>query len=261
MSTSFKISIIGSGNIAYHLTHHLLATGHHINSIYTRQAKEWMDELASIPHKNSLDYKDEYADFIIIAIKDEAVGKVLSELKNVTNAQLLHTSGTLGLDIFKEHGFDDCGILYPFQTIQRSRKIDMGEVNYFVEAPDMVNEEKLTRFCEAANFKHEWVDSYHRSIYHLAAVFSSNFINHLLTLSKEILDEHGLNFKLLEPLIYETINKALDLQPKYTQTGPAVREDKVIIDRHMKMLDNDESKQKIYQIMSDSIIQSLKHLK
>ena len=257
MSTSFKISIIGSGNVAFHLTHHFIKSGHHINSIYTRQAKKWMDELASIPHKKDLDYKDEYADFIILAIKDEAVSKVLSQLKNVSNAQLLHTSGTLGIDVFKDHGFDDGAILYPFQTIQRSRAIDMSTVNYLLEAPDSANEEKLKRLCENANLPYRWVNTHDRSIYHLAAVFSSNFINHLMTISKQILDDNQLDFDLLKPLIFETINKALALQPKYTQTGPAVREDNKIMNRHIEMLGDEDLKQ-IYRIMSDSIMKSFK---
>lgn len=259
MSTSYRISIIGSGNVAYHLTHHLIEKGHTINSIYTRQAKKWMDDLASIPHKSNLDYQDEYCDFIIIAIKDKAVDKVLSEIKNVSNAQLLHTSGTLDVNVFEKYGFEDYGILYPFQTIQRSRPIDMSTVNHMIEAKDGVSLEKLELLCESADLKYRVVNSADRSKYHLAAVFASNFLNHLLTISKDLLDQENLDFNLLKPLIDETIAKALALQPKYTQTGPAVREDKQIMDKHISMLGDRKDLVQIYQLMSDNIIASLKH--
>ncbi len=258
MSTSYRISIIGSGNVAYHLTHHLIKKGHTINSIYTRQAKKWMDDLASIPHKDNLDYKNEYCDFIIIAIKDKAMDQVLGDLKNISNAQLLHTSGTLDLNVFERHGFEDYGILYPFQTIQRSRPIDMSSIHYMVEAKDHVSLEKLELLCESANFNFKEVNSSDRAKYHLAAIFASNFLNHLLTISKDLLDKENLDFELLKPLIDETVAKALALQPKYTQTGPAVREDKTIMDRHIEMLGDRDDLKEIYRIMSDNIIASLK---
>ena len=259
MSTTFKISIIGSGNVAYHLTHHLISKGHHINSIYTRQAKTWMDDLASIPHKSDLDYSNEYSDFIIIAIKDKAVEEVLSKMENTSNAQIIHTSGTLGLDVFEKFKFEDYGILYPFQTIQRSRPIDMSSVNHMIEARDKINLEKLEMLCNSADLKFELVDSENRAKYHLAAIFASNFLNHLLTISKEILDKENLDFDVLKPLINETVNKALALQPRYTQTGPAIREDKKIMDKHVEMLGDRDDLIKIYRLMSENIIQSFKH--
>ena len=50
----------------------------------------------------------------------------------------------------------------------------------------------------------------------MAAVFASNFVDHMLTLSKEILEKNSLSFDLLKPLIHETIAaRAFELWEKY----------------------------------------------
>ncbi len=68
------------------------------------------------------------------------------------------------------------------------------------------------------------------------------------------MDERGLNFEWLKPVILETINKALATGPEYSQTGPAVRGDLEILDEHMKYLKSDKTLAKIYEIISQDII-------
>ena len=65
-------------------------------------------------------------------------------------------------------------------------------------------------------------DSQTRQKIHLAAVIASNFTNHMLTTGKEIASGAGIPFNLFEPLIKETISKALENGPEVSQTGPAV---------------------------------------
>lgn len=88
----------------------------------------------------------------------------------------------------------------------------------------------------------------------MAAVFASNFSNHMLTLSKGILEQNNLTFDLLKPLISETINKSLAIGPEDAQTGPAKRGDLEILDRHMEFLTEDETLSEIYKLISQSII-------
>ena len=98
------------------------------------------------------------------------------------------------------------------------------------------------------------IDSEERKALHVAAVFASNFTNHMLTLSKEILQKNDLSFDLLKPLITETINKSLTIGPENAQTGPAVRSDLEILDHHMEFLQEDPKLAEIYQLISQAII-------
>jgi hypothetical protein len=58
---------------------------------------------------------------------------------------------------------------------------------------------------------------------HVAAVFVSNFTNHLYTLAADYCSKEGLNFQMLFPLIIETALRLRNHLPADMQTGPAAR--------------------------------------
>ena len=58
---------------------------------------------------------------------------------------------------------------------------------------------------------------------------------------------------LFAPLIRETTAKALECGPVDSQTGPARRKDKAVMDSHIKMLEGHPDWQKIYTFVSESI--------
>ena len=60
------------------------------------------------------------------------------------------------------------------------------------------------------------------------------------------------NWDILKPLIQETANKILLLDPAKAQTGPARRNDQVTINAHLKLLMNDDYK-KLYKTFTQLI--------
>lgn len=99
------------------------------------------------------------------------------------------------------------------------------------------------------------MNSEDRLKYHIAAVFASNFSNHMLTLAGDYLKKHKLPDHILNPLIQETILKFIERGDRDVQTGPAVREDMKTLKKHEEILKNDPDFQKIYTFVSESIIQ------
>ena len=83
----------------------------------------------------------------------------------------------------------------------------------------------------------------------MAAVFANNFTNHMCHLSNEFCDQKDVPFKLLLPLIKETAGKLEDLSPYDAQTGPARRNDKGTLKKHLSQLKSE----KIYSVLSKSI--------
>ena len=69
----------------------------------------------------------------------------------------------------------------------------------------------------------------------------------------EILDQSEISFDLLKPLITETAQKAIDNDPVKAQTGPAVRNDQNVIQKHLEMLKDSPEFEKIYRFVSESI--------
>ena len=92
-----------------------------------------------------------------------------------------------------------------------------------------------------------------RSYLHIAAVFACNFANHMYALSERLLEKNGLPFDAMLPLIDETARKVHELSPGKAQTGPAVRGDENVMNKHLDMLAEDEELQELYRRISKSI--------
>lgn len=74
----------------------------------------------------------------------------------------------------------------------------------------------------------------------------------MFTLANEVLSERGIAFDALRPLIVETAAKVLEMEPKKAQTGPAIRLDVKVINKHLELIKDDKIKE-IYTILSESI--------
>ena len=69
----------------------------------------------------------------------------------------------------------------------------------------------------------------------------------------KLLENKGLSFAMLRPLIFETAHKVMLLNPEEAQTGPAKRGDESIMNMHKSMLKGDKDLLKIYTILSEGI--------
>ena len=92
-----------------------------------------------------------------------------------------------------------------------------------------------------------------RRYLHLAAVFACNFTNHMYALSASLLEKQGLPFDAMLPLIDETSRKVHELSPAQAQTGPAIRRDKNVLDKHLSMLQEEPVMKELYEIISKNI--------
>lgn len=68
----------------------------------------------------------------------------------------------------------------------------------------------------------------------------------------------GVPFEVLQPLILETIGKAIELGPENSQTGPAVRYDLNTIEKHLDLLSFSPDLKNIYDLITKSIIRYYK---
>jgi len=196
---------------------------------------------------------DEPADIIIVAVPDHRLQKILSSIKCPENTLVAHTAGSFGLEVFPSR-LKHTGVFYPLQTFSKERKISFSDLPFFIEASSSENEDMLKTLAESIGGKIYVVDKEHRKMLHLAAVFVCNFVNHMLTAGQEITTNAGLSYEVLEPLIAETISKAMELGPDQSQTGPAVRNDKNTIAKHIDLLSFSPELQNIYNDVTESII-------
>lgn len=195
------------------------------------------------------------ADVYIIAVSDSAIGAVSEMLEVSPGSAVVHTSGGTPMDSISER-ISNRGVIYPLQTFSEGRSIDMRSVPLLIEYNSAEAGQKIRELAWALSRDVREASSETRNKLHIAAVFASNFTNHLYSIARDIAAEEGFDFSILKPLIEETTAKALaGNDPARVQTGPAARGDGITLQRHIELLGgNDRSiREKIYRLLSNSI--------
>ncbi|GHT15345.1 hypothetical protein FACS189426_22850 [Bacteroidia bacterium] len=248
-----KIVLMGAGNVATHLGLALQEKGFSIVQVYSRTftSAERLGNLLQTNYTNELQAVYPDADIYIFSVKDAVLSSVLGELPALSGL-LIHTAGSLPLDAFAGCS-QRFGVLYPLQTFGKNRKISFENIPVFIEANNPSDEQLLEEIASVISNKVFRLTSEKRKFLHLAAVFACNFTNHLYAQAAEIMEEQDLPWELLLPLVQETADKIKDLHPREAQTGPAVRYDENVINRHLELLNKEVEKQTIYLLLSQSI--------
>ncbi|HYC87213.1 MAG TPA: DUF2520 domain-containing protein [Chryseosolibacter sp.] len=252
-----NVTFIGSGNVAWHLAPALDNTDFPVREVFSRNihhASALVEKLYQATPRATLDFSQSNSHIFVIAASDDAIPEIVNELVLPANAILLHTSGSVPLSALGPAATPNIGVLYPLQTFSKSKKIDWKEVPVFVESENADTERVLVAMAKAVSKKVNRITSSERKALHIAAVFASNFVNHMLTIAKDIASSHKISFDHLKPLVTETITKALMIGPENSQTGPASRGDLEMLDRHMEFLRYDDDLAEIYRIVSQHIV-------
>jgi predicted short-subunit dehydrogenase-like oxidoreductase (DUF2520 family) len=246
-----NIILVGSGNVATHLGIALQNCNYKIVQVYSRSnenAKKLAQKLNTDFTNDLTQLKD--ANLIIVSVNDDAISDVLSQLKNTA---IVHTSGSIGVDIFNDN-FSNCGVFYPLQTFNKEVEVNISEVPFCIEGNSLKFENQLTQIAKRISNNVVVMDSEQRKQLHIAAVFACNFSNQMFAIADDLLAEKNIDFKILLPLIKQTIAKLYENKPKTVQTGPAKRKEKKVIQNHINSL-SDEKTKEIYKLISDSIME------
>ena len=252
-----NISFIGSGNLAWHFALALDNAGFVVKEVYSPNARHaglLTQRLYQAEVKASLDFSTSPSSIFIVAVNDESISEIAREIILPDEAVLAHTSGGVPLADLQFAATPNIGVFYPLQTFTKEKKIDFKQTPIFIESINAETENVLMTLARALSNQVRKIASEERKALHVAAVFASNFTNHMLTLSKEIMERNGLNYEWLKQLISETINKSLQLGPEAAQTGPARRGDLETLEKHLAFLQNDPATAEIYKIISQHII-------
>lgn len=263
------ITLVGSGNVATWMAQRLQGSSRFpVTQVYSRKLEnarrladlsgaEAIDDIKALNPDNQI---------FIFALVDNAYETILPQLPFRLPAAFL-TSGTFSCQCLKAYA-DSYGVIYPLQTFTKSQDMRGMEVPLCLEyqgpTPLSVGAQppqecggsyeqmrslarELSPLCYA-------VSEAQRARMHLAAVFACNFSNAMYHIAYKLLEEKGLPFEMLLPLLRQTVEKVSKMPPAEAQTGPAARRDFNVMEAHLAELD-DEGLQEIYRMMSEMIIQ------
>lgn len=250
---TMKVVILGAGNLATNLAHALYKAHHSITQVYSRteESAQILAKQVGAAAINDVSLLSSDADMYLVSVSDSALSDVLQRaVKGREDAFFVHTAGSMPMDVIPTQRR---GVLYPMQTFSKQRLVDFISIPIFFEASNDNDLGMLERLGQSVSQRVYQLCSADRVYLHLAAVFCSNFANHCYTLSAEILHAHNIPFDVMLPLIDEVAEKVHSVSPENAQTGPAVRHDWNVINKHLQLLSADPLKQQIYRIMSNSI--------
>ncbi|WP_297908928.1 DUF2520 domain-containing protein [uncultured Parabacteroides sp.] len=253
-----NVVFIGAGNLATRLSLEMRKAGMNISQVYSR-TKEHAETLADklgcgwtvFPEKIVDD-----ADLYVFSLKDAVLQEVIARVKP-NNGLWVHTAGSMPISVFE--GFTPkYGVIYPLQTFSKNREVDFKKIPFFLEANSLEDEKVLEKVARALSCDVRFLSSEKRKNLHLAAVFACNFTNHIYALAEKILAGQQIPREVLLPLIDETAAKVHMMPPAQAQTGPAIRYDENVINKHMAMLEDPDMRD-IYELISRSIHKEARH--
>ena len=252
-----KIVILGAGNVGTHLFRVFTqAKEVHVVQWYNRSLENIKQYPKEVAITDQLGHLEE-ADVYLVALSDDAIPITANELAPLKGI-VAHTAGSVPMDVLKHH--TNQGVFYPLQTFSKNRAVDFKSIPICIEANNDQNKETLTKLAHAIGENIHYINSTQRMGLHTAAVFVNNFTNHLYQVGAQICEEQEVPFDLLRPLIAETAVKIESITPKEAQTGPALRNDKTTLQKHMDQLSNPVFKN-LYLTLTESIQKNDEHSK
>ncbi len=249
-----RIVLVGAGNVAWHLGHACLKAGIQIVRVINRTQTSGQELAGELQTTSSTDFGATVpeCDFIIVAVKDSILKGILHQI-HPAGAILLHTSGSHGLDVFPKED-SKFGVLYPFQTLTKGLYTDFAQLPLCIEASDDTTLSAIKNFAGKLSSSIWSLSLLQRRNLHLSGIIINNFTNHLVARTFDYMDKHRLDKELIKLLLRETIRKLEKISPYEAQTGPARRNDTEIIQKHLELLAQETELQKLYKLLTDSII-------
>jgi predicted short-subunit dehydrogenase-like oxidoreductase (DUF2520 family) len=250
-----NIVLIGSGNVATVLGRKSLAAGHRIVQVYNRNA-DHANVLATRLGTTSTSYIssiERKADLMIVALRDDAVDFLVKEIGEVRSI-LVHTAGALSINEVRGSN-KSFGVIYPLQSLRKEIEI-LPTLSILVEGNNANTTRLLKEFALSIATSVTEADDEARLKYHLAATIVNNFTNHLYTLAASFCKKENISFAALQPLIEETAIRLRNTTPQKAQTGPAIRNDQITIEKHQQLLKKYPDILKYYNLFTEEIQQS-----
>ena len=204
----------------------------------------------------TLEGLDDEADLYIIAVSDSAVEEVAKKMPKVKGI-VVHTTGSVPMDVLKGIDCKGYGVMYPFQTISKMRPLEAKDIPLLLEANNDETANFLKETAKEYGFENaEMADSKKRGIVHLTGAFACNFTNAMIAISQKILKEADINPEIAMPLIAETFEKVKSIPAREAQTGPAARKDYPTLKKHEALLEAMDMniEKEIYKVVSDYIM-------
>ena len=241
-----RISIVGYGNVGRALSAYFSSRGIIVEQVVVRKVPHtYNSTLPFLVNPDCTLLKP--VDMVLVCVNDSVVDEVIQAIPSTQF--VAYTSGSIKLEELQRK--ENIGVFYPLQTFSGEVIQNMPHIPILIESNDTGKLKLMKQFAEQFFNSVSTLSSTDREKLHLAAVFVNNFTNHLYHLAFDYLATHQLDFELLKPLIQETVSKLHHFPPYEAQTGPARRNDDIILAKQQAMLTGVQLE--LYKLFTQSI--------
>lgn len=196
---------------------------------------------------------NETAGAYILAVNDDALYDLALDLR-LPDKLVVHTSGSTPMEVLKPISLHH-GVVWSPQTFVRDLSLDYSSLPLCIEGDSADTEVTLTELFSTISPHIHRLDFQQRRWAHLAAVMVSNFGNAINALAQDLMEHHGLDFGMLQPLAEATAKK-IGYGPLWPQqTGPAARHDNRTLDAQRRLLADQPQMLELYNLLTDIIQQ------
>ena len=246
-----RITIIGAGSVGTALALACSKEGYEIAAVYSRNASDAVKLARRVSAGEAsalVDRRKPISGMVFLTVPDDAVAAAAATMaaqqKHWKGVTVYHTSGALAspaLSALKKSGAST-GSFHPLQTFPKQGKPGtLGNVHVCVEGDAAAVSAGKNLASELG--AHPFVlTEKQKVLYHIAAVFSPNYVVTLLSIVEKLGSQFGLEeratISLFRPLLETTIENVYRMGATHALTGPIARWDVETIRRHTNALSN-----------------------
>ncbi len=201
------------------------------------------------------------ADLIILTVPDNRINEAAQNALKFGHSRTIavHTSGAFDssrLEIFKKKDLP-VAAWHPLQTFTQSflpKQRWQGITTTFEGSPKALP--AIKELCAHLDCEVLPLSKEQKTVLHLAAVITANFIPALFSAGSSLLQKQGIPWeqaqKLLIPLMRQSLNNIAGNPPDSALSGPLQRGDLETLQKHLAYLEENEPPQlaELYRLMS-----------
>ena len=266
----YTVGIIGFGKLGSVLAHYFSSVSELAWIVVKNNASK---NISNLPATilDSIQQIHDIPHIIILSVPDDEIEtcslQLSKQIKQNAETFIIHCSGALGKDVLqscKDKGARIAAI-HPFQTFLGP--VNLQGIPWSIDA-DEENQSLCIRFIEKVEgipivLSQKMLRD--KTVYHIAAVISSNFLVVLTQLASDLCKTADLDPSILLPLIMKTaLQNALhslenNQPPIEALTGPIKRGDTQTINKHISVLEYKSDILNIYTALTNYALHSLEH--
>jgi predicted short-subunit dehydrogenase-like oxidoreductase (DUF2520 family) len=245
-SVMIKISFIGAGHVAWHLSQALENAGNSVQEVFSRdpeKARDLVSYLYNARVQEHLDFSESSSTVFFLCVPESAYPQVLPELLLPKYATLVLVAGTVSLtesmmqyDPLRE-STNQVGVLFPVQHLQAERKISLSNVPICIEVLVEETEATLVHLAKDISKSIYLVSGDERKKIHLAMLMAGLFTQQLWQQAALLLESIELDKSLIQGVVQNYVQAFFANQSLHADQDIAKLSDsRVVFDQQAFMM-------------------------